>query len=130
MSADADKTLADFVRETGCDAGASLAAASPAGFSTDYEILSLDWRGMALSVRFCADWCRSWREVYGDRLGHIEVRSQNRQPLPITETGHRSIFVSAAILAEWGGPLPYVLAMLDEEAKRPAWTARRQLSLF
>lgn len=134
MTDRANDTLADFVRETGCDVAASLAGAAPAGFSTDYETLTLDWQGIALSVRFCADWCRSWCEVYGDCLGHIEVRSPNRQPLPISETGSRGLYVSASILAEWGGPLPYVQAMLDAEAKSWRWIeaqkARRQLSLF
>ena len=88
--------------------------------------LALDWQGLALSVVFERDWLGG--------MSHIEVFSPDRQPLPITETGYHSFFVSPVILDEWGGPLPYIEAMLDAEAKSPAWiaaqTKRRQLSLF
>ena len=100
------------------------------GFSADYETLALDWRGVALSIQFCADCCRSWREIYGSCLCLIRVSSSSGQPLSIGETGSRSFLVSAEILTEWRGPLPYVVAMLDEEAKRPEWLSHRQLSLF
>jgi hypothetical protein len=94
----------------------------------DKQQLTLDWQGLALSVEFERDWL-------GDvGMSHIAVRSPDRQPLPITETGYRSMFVSTIILDEWGGPLPYVQAALDAEAKGPAWIAaqakRRQLTLF
>ena len=90
--------------------------------------LTLDWQGLSLSLEFERDWL-------GDvGMSHISVYSPNNQPLPITDTGYRSIFVSTVILDEWGGPLPYVLAMLDAEAASPAWIAakakRRQLTLF
>lgn len=90
--------------------------------------LTLDWQGIALSVTFERDWLGT------AGMSHIAVRSPNREPLPITDTGYRSMFVSTSILDEWGGPLPYVPAALDAEAKSPAWikaeAARRQLCLF
>lgn len=70
--------------------------------------------------------------MHGYRLCHIEVTSPDRQPLPITETGYRSMFVSAAVLDAWGGPLPYVRAAIDMSARDPEWIerdARRQMSL-
>jgi len=91
------------------------------------EQLSLDWQGISLSVTFERKWL-------GNSYSHIEVRSPDSQPIPITETGYRSIFVSPEILSEWGGPLPYVTAMLDAEAKRREWITaqakQQQLTLF
>lgn len=69
--------------------------------------LTLDWRGFALSVTVERDWLGT------AAMSRIKVRSPNRQPLPITYTGYRSMFVSASILDEWGGLLPYVLVALD-----------------
>ena len=93
------------------------------------EQLSLDWQGIPLSVSYEANWMNGIGNV-----SHIEVHSPDKQPLPITSTGYRSIFVSPEILSEWGGPLPYVSAMLAAEAKRPEWIAaqakRQQLTLF
>ena len=109
------------------------------GVSFYKDDLTLDWQGLALSVTCERYWL-------GTQHCHIEVRSpmadcsagdwtaKARLPLPISETGFRSIFVSPEILDEWGGPLPYITAMLDEEAARPEWIAaqakRRQLTLF
>lgn len=65
-------------------------------------------------------------------LAHLQLRAGEK--LPVTETGYRSIFMSAQVIAEAGGAKAFVIGLLDEEAKSPAWqtyqTSRRQLSLF
>ena len=101
--------------------------------SAAYETLALDWHGIAVSVCYCPDWSAAWASVYGHALCHIEVMSAGRVPLPLTETGYHSMFVSAAVLDEWGGPLPYVQCGMDMSARDPAWINRettKQLSLF
>jgi hypothetical protein len=94
----------------------------------DKQQLTLDWQGLAVSVEFERDWLG----MVG--MSHIALRSPYRQKRPVTDTGYRSIFILTATLDEWGGPLPYVQAMLDAEAQSPAWIAAqaksRQLSLF
>jgi hypothetical protein len=62
------------------------------------------------------------------------VEAENRQRLPITETGYRSYFLHPDEVEAAGGPAAYVLAWLGEEAQSPKWKrhveASRQLSLF
>lgn len=94
--------------------------------------LTFDWHGIAVSVSVSQP---GWLARVGTASGpyiHLEIRAD--VPLPITETGYRSHFMSGAVLDEWGGPLPYVCAWLDADARLPAWQeAQRtvqQLSLF
>ena len=98
------------------------------------EILHLDWQGIAIEISFTPDWSRAYREVYGHPLTHIEVRAENKQPLPITETGYYSLFVPACEVEENGGPLAYVKTWLDVNAESDDWKEyceeQRQGSLF
>jgi hypothetical protein len=54
--------------------------------------------------------------------------------LPITETGYRSQFLPALELINAGGPVTFVTAWLDREAKSKDWqkreTVRQQGDLF
>jgi len=99
-----------------------------------YQTIGFDWHGIPVSVVFCPDWSKAWRAVQGYPLWHLKISSDGRRPLPISDTGFRSHFVSGAVLDDWGGPLPYVRTWLDCEAERPDWQAaelaRRQLTLF
>ncbi len=67
---------------------------------------------------------------------HIEIRSQDKRILPITETGYRSHFMNGSeALAEFNhDPVEFVLWWLEEAAKDPNWKRReeadRQGSLF
>lgn len=97
--------------------------------SERYETFAMSWRGRALTVR----WARQWGSE-NFPISHLEVRSDDGQPLPITETGYRSHFVGAESVEAWGCPTDYVRAWLDHEADTDAWreheAASRQLSLF
>jgi hypothetical protein len=84
------------------------------------------WRGIAIQVDFEA--CR-WSGTFD----HVEVRSIDRSPLPITETGYRSAFMpSGEVSAD--NYVSAVLSWLDEEAKSEQWKVSeqksRQLTLF
>ena len=67
---------------------------------------------------------------------HIEVRVQKPRGarLPITETGYRSHFISATELINAGGPVTFVTAWIEREAKSRDWqkheSARAQGNLF
>lgn len=84
------------------------------------------WRGIGITVTFHPT---RWNSP----VDHIEITSDGREPLPITETGYRSNFILA-------GSIPRdeveanVLAWLDEEADTERWkrfdASRRQLTLF
>jgi hypothetical protein len=96
------------------------------------EVHLLHWHD--ISVRIV------WNPVhYADRnstfsIGHLEVTSEDGQPLPITETGYVSRFLARDHVAGFGGALDFVTTWLDEAAAEPDWqdylSARRQLGLF
>ena len=97
---------------------------------------TLVWNGRTVEVRFDPDWS-SLSELGPDRqVAHLEleVTEPPRAPLPVTETGYRSHFVTAGVVENAGGPGVFVRAWLDEEARKPAWrrveVAWRQLDLF
>ena len=98
------------------------------------EILHLNWQGIAIEISFTPDWSRAYREVYGYSLTHTQVRSENKQRLPITETGYKSAFLPAPAIEEQGGPLGYVEAWLNAETDSEEWKRyceeQRQGSLF
>ncbi len=94
----------------------------------------LEWQGIEIEVRYEARWLNCTDPVF--RVAHLEVRAIKpaRNPLPFSETGDRSHFPQVEDVAHEGGPVAYVLAWLDHEAKSPAWrehaARQRQMSLF
>lgn len=76
------------------------------------------------------------RDYLASGSDHIEVESikPKRAPLPITETGYRSHFMPALDLINAGGPVTFVTAWIEQEAKSSAWSkaaaARAQGDLF
>jgi len=89
-------------------------------------------------ARFKIDWCdpvagasvrirvTHSRDYLGQRQDHIEVESiaPKKAPLPITETGYRSHFIAPLELINAGGPVTFVAAWLDREAKSKDWQKR------
>lgn len=72
----------------------------------------------------------------GINMVHIELRTLQpaKAPLPVTQTGYRSHFVDAEIVAEYENVAAYVTAWLDHEAKSSDWqkieTEARQYALL
>ncbi|MEQ1711745.1 MAG: hypothetical protein ABL908_10120 [Hyphomicrobium sp.] len=103
-----------------------------ASSKTRYEI---DWRDAAggSCVRVRITHSRDYLSMGHD---HIEVDSirPKKAPLPITDTGYRSHFLNPLELANNGGPVTFVTAWLDREAKNPVWrktqSQRAQGDLF
>jgi hypothetical protein len=79
------------------------------------------WRGIALEIAFTP-------EKFG-MVDHIEIRTEDRAPLPVTETGYRSHFIPPRTVAEHGGAVAFVTAWLEYEAAQTGWSGA-QLSLF
>lgn len=94
----------------------------------------IDWNGITVEVSYEPNWLGL--SIGGEPVAHLQLQSvkPERAELPVTETGYRSLFISANRVAEEGGPLTYARLWLDCEAGHPAWTARqeaaRQFSLF
>jgi uncharacterized membrane protein len=63
---------------------------------TKYLSYSLLWRNIHITIRYAA----SYETM--TNLGHLEIRVQNRQLIPITETGYRSHFCNPADIADYG----------------------------
>lgn len=76
------------------------------------------------------------RGYLGAGQDHVEVQVQKPRGagLPITETGYRSHFITATDLINAGGPVTFVQAWIDREAKSRNWqrreTAKAQANLF
>ncbi len=66
------------------------------------EVFNITWQGINIEISCCEpSYMKSHREIYGYGMPHIEVKSA--QPLPITETGYKSIFIAEPELAGKGG---------------------------
>jgi hypothetical protein len=95
-----------------------------------YQIRRIEWQGIEIEVR--------WNPVhYRDdevTIAHLELQTDNRQRLPMTETGYRSHFVQRANVDAYGGPVEYVNAWLEEAAMSADWKRyvqeSKQLTLF
>lgn len=85
------------------------------------ETHDITWRGIRIEITFTP-------KKFG-LVDHIEIRAEERAPLPVTETGYRSHFIQAGTVAHHGGAAAYVTAWLDHEAERTHWDGA-QLSLF
>lgn len=103
--------------------------------SRHVETFSAEWQGVKIAITWEPHWLNLGDE-YGLDTAHLQVEAlaPDRAALPITETGYRSHFTSAATVESYGGPVAFVLAWLAEESAKPAWRAqessRRQLALF
>lgn len=84
----------------------------------------LEWQGIPVTILY--------KPKYLTVMAHIEVRAE--QPIPITETGYRSIFITEEEVEECGSAVDLVKALLDESAASNDWKvyaeASRQESLF
>ena len=81
----------------------------------------ITWRGIALTITFKPDWLNV--------ADHLEIVTEGRVPLPVTETGYRSHFMNMGAVAHHGGAVAFVTAWLDQEAERTNWN-NALLSLF
>lgn len=87
------------------------------------------WNGISIQVIFDPD-----PHGRADGYAHLEVQAQNREPLPIAETGYRAIIIRTEAMDDYGGPVHFVSSWLDELADTREWKAaqadRRQGRLF
>lgn len=97
------------------------------------KVHTIVWRDVTIEIRYEEQWLGSDGPF---STAHLELRvlSPDKAPLPVTETGYRSHFTPASVIAEAGGPVAYVQAWLDHEAETKAWkekeAAARQMTLF
>lgn len=98
--------------------------------SAQYETHHIEWQGIAIEIR----WAQSWHSSDAFAIAHLELRSQGKVRLPMTETGYRSHFIHKENVEDAGGPVAYAIAWLDHEAQSCEWKRyledSKQLSLF
>lgn len=98
-----------------------LGSASPN--KSRYEI---DWRDPVAgsSTRVRVTHSRDYLVMGQDHI-KVESLSPKKIALPITDTGYRSHFLSPLELINAGGPVTFVTAWLDREAKSKDWQKRQ-----
>lgn len=93
---------------------------------------SHSWNGIDMIISLQPDYSESYKAITGEALAHLEVKAQ--QPLPITKTGYRSLFLSPTEVAQANGAVSLIQNWLDEAAQEEDWKAslkeRQQYSLF
>ena len=94
----------------------------------------LQWGGIKIAVSQRArPFGGAFRESHGHDLIHVEVRSvcPERAPLPITETGYKSLWVIDENLEQFSDAAAYVKLLLDEAAQSKDWqTAEQQAAQY
>jgi hypothetical protein len=96
-------------------------------------ILSLIWEGITIEVCYQPYWLS---EASGYDVAHLDILSvaPAKAPLPFTETGYRSRFLTRGEVADAGGPDAFVRGWLDEAAQSAEWKEQvarsRQMTLF
>lgn len=118
------KIIAELARSPGAAKAAphdKLGGASPN--KSRYEI---DWRDPVAgsSTRIGVTHSRDYLIAGQDHV-EVEALTPKKAPLPITSTGYRSQFLSALELVNTGGPVTFVTAWLDREAKGKDWQKRQ-----
>lgn len=94
----------------------------PPSFERD-EVFEFEtvWQGIELKINYCPRWmCSGCDEMITQ---HIEIRSTDKAPIPITETGYRSCFLMGTdVLEEYqNDPTQFVLAWLNEASQTKKW---------
>ncbi len=87
-----------------------------------YETMNMTWQGIEFTLDYNAE------HFLPANIAHIEIRCN--RPLPITETGYKSIFISNADIANIKVAAALIRQELDMMAKRTNWQPEIQLSLF
>ncbi len=100
--------------------------------SDNIQIIKKSWNGINIEIHYAPIYFK-----YGSDfcLSHLDIYSENKRPLPITETGYRSHFFQPNELNGYSDIWAYVLAWLNYEARTNSnWKTleqnSKQLTLF
>lgn len=121
-----DKAAAELARPPGEPrVGIRDRIGGAATTKTRYEI---DWRDPATDKTMRIRITHS-RDYLGQGQDHVEVESitPKKAALPITETGYRSHFLPPLELVNAGGPVAFVTAWLDRDAKGKDWQKQQAI---
>jgi len=89
-------------------------------------VKTIYWRGIRMEIIHVG--------TYSADMDHIEIHTENKMPIPITETGYKSHFFPTGSYAEYDTAEALVVAWLEAEANSKEWKAKelaaQQMSLF
>jgi len=87
---------------------------------------TIEWDGRTLRLSYSPEY---WSDV-----AHLEIHSEDGEPLPITETGYRSHFFLTNSPPDMEEIITFVIEWLNEEAKTKQWCTyiaqSQQMELF
>ena len=86
------------------------------------ETQEITWREIPIKVIYHADCFQSLNKV------HIEIDCN--QPLPLTDTGYKSIFVDTVDVPNLNTAVSHVINLLDEKVSEANWQPENQFCLF
>ena len=90
------------------------------------DVYQLHWRGIKIAVSQRArPFGGAFKKNYGHDLIHVEIKSVSpeRAPLPITETGYKSLWIIDENLEQFGDAATCAEWLLNEAAKSQEWQA-------
>lgn len=90
---------------------------------THHETVKLDWQNIPFTLSLRRGY---FSPVVG--FAHMEVRCE--EPLPITETGYRSIFIHQEYVPDLDTAASIVLDNMEKAALERKWHRDMQQSLF
>ena len=86
------------------------------------------WEGITILVSFEPDWLGLGAAALDDdACAHLELQvlEPKGAPLPLTDTGYWSDFLSLSEAQEAGGPAAVAVELLEEFAQTQTWRVRR-----
>lgn len=87
-----------------------------------YETMNMKWRDIDFTLAYNA------YHFPSANIAHAEVHCD--KPLPITETGYKSMFMANTDIADIKVLAALILQEMDRTATRTNWQQEVQLSLF
>lgn len=95
------------------------------------KIFALQWQGIDIEITY---YPFRFTIGEGEYMAHAELTTENREPLPITQTGYLSHHFPSSVELSEEELIGLFRDWLDEKASKPEWiereAARQQLTLF
>jgi len=89
------------------------------------EIHETNWNAGGLTIRIRVTLRRN---AFSQNIDHLVIESIDplRHPLPISDTGFKSVFLAQGEVDTFGGAVAATLQALNDEALAPRWLERRE----
>lgn len=96
------------------------------------EIRTLFWQEICVKITMKRNYSQAYKDTFNQELVHIIIKA--KEPLPITETGFKSIFLPMDHIIDCGSLVQMIQDELDQASQSQEWkayqTEKRQLTLF